>query len=60
MIRKLLGLFAPITVIVDWEDIIVKHKTWSRAEALEWCACYDVSAIVRFEGRFGRIQGYRF
>lgn len=59
MIRKFCNWLAPITIIVDWEDVIVMHKAWSREDALAWCACYDVSAIVHFRNRLGAIQGFR-
>jgi hypothetical protein len=59
MLKRLLTRLAPITVCADWAHDVAIHKCWTRAEALEWAACYPVDAVVLFRNRAGAVIAHR-
>jgi hypothetical protein len=57
--KAILNLLAPFTVCADWLDGVAIHKSHSRADALEWMACYPADAVVLVRNRFGKVIGWR-
>jgi hypothetical protein len=53
------NLFAPFTVCADWEHDVAIHKAWTKAEALEWTACYPVDAVVLIRNRRNAVIAWR-
>lgn len=58
-VRRLADRFAPFTVHADWMDGVAEHKAHSRQEALDWCACYPMDAVVLIRNRRGRVISWR-